>query len=79
MLHRGCSDKDLVQMGLVDTPPGNQRQEAGSNGIFEAGKLRVILLRLVCEADPFKLSKEEDRELFEGFDPIQGYPYVSQV
>lgn len=66
-------------MGLVDVPHPTQRQqqEGVVEGIFEAGKLRMLLLRLVCEADPAKPPRNEDRKLFEGFDFIQGHPDVS--
>lgn len=65
-------------MGLVDLPLPSQRQQGGAvEGIFEAGKLRMLLLRLVCEADPARPPRDEDRKLFEGFDFIQGHPDVS--
>lgn len=65
-------------MGLVDLPHPNQRQRgAVVEGIFEAGKLRMLLVRLVCGADPTKPPRDEDRNLFGGFDLIQGHPHVS--
>lgn len=83
---RGHSEGDLVKMGIVDQPTAGQRQSArGGEGrsaavrkewIFQAAQLRQLLLGLVCRADPTKPPKAGDREMFEGFEYIEGQPHV---
>ncbi len=56
-----------------------QRQGGGrGEGIFEAQKLRALLLGLVCTAEPAEPAplSGDGKALFEGFEYIEGYPHV---
>lgn len=45
-------------------------------GIFQAENIRTLLLGLICTADPAQPPGKGGREMFEGFDFIEGYPNV---
>lgn len=76
-MYRGRADGDLIKMGIVDAPlAGQRRRGAAGEGIFEAEKLRTLLIGLVCTADPAQPPTKAARGLFEGFDFIEGHPHV---
>jgi len=76
---RGLSDGDLKKLGISDGALAKQRQGGDRDeGVFEAQKLRALLLGLVCTAepaDPAPLSGD-GKALFEDFEYIEGYPHV---
>eukprot|EP00752_Nemacystus_decipiens_P001572 g1533.t1 len=78
---RGRSDGDLQKLGITDAALARQRQGGkgggGGEGVFEADKLRALLIALVCTADPVQPAPSERgrKALFEDFDYLEGYPH----
>lgn len=76
---RGLSDGDLKKLGISDVALAKQRQGSGrGEGVFEAQKLRALLLGLVCTVEPAKPAPLSGvgKALFEDFEYIEGYPNV---
>lgn len=70
-------------MGISDVPLAKQRHGGGrgggnGEGVFEAEKLRALLIGLVCTADPAQHAPKQgpERALFSDFEYMEGYPHV---
>eukprot|EP00903_Cladosiphon_okamuranus_P016531 g15251.t1 len=86
---RGRTDGDLRKLGISDAALVKHRQAGGtgagggggggggSEGIFEPEKLRALLTKLVCTADPAKPApyNRAGKELFGDFEHLEGYPH----
>lgn len=83
---RGRSDGDLRKLGISEAALAKERQGqggksgsgGGGEGIFEAEKLRALLMGLVCSADPIQPAPSEraGKALFDDFEYLEGYPHV---
>lgn len=75
--HRGLCDGDLMELGIVSTSIARKRQRDGKgDGIFQAEKLREMLIKLVCGAASAKPPSRENRQIFSEFQPIEGNSQV---